>query len=387
MGTHGRLAAIACALWLACAAVSGTAAEQGTDTPQPPRNAQPQHLDSIARLLAGLRPSRADYETIARTEEWQTHSKAILSAWAPARDGQLSAMLRWRRTELPQKCPTGDTLFYPFSGPDFINAYVLFPYCNTFILFGLEEIGALPDPLALSPPELTAMLKDVRQAMVNLFERNYFVTTTMKKDLTTEQLHGVLPVLMISMVLAGVEVVSVGPAPFPHHAGKKHDLDGVNIEFRAPGFKETRHVIYYSLDASDKGLRDYPEFLTYLRKLNPTTTLLKSASYLLHIDAFVKMRNVILGNTTFLIQDDTGVPYDILVKRGWTMQAYGSYGMPITPFESKFQQPLADLYNSGQVRALPFRFGYQRNKGQNYSSLIIAQRSAAAPPPNKRDAR
>ena len=388
-GAHSLLAVAACALWLASATGSAIAAEPAATTPPSARAiraAPPQHLDSVARLLAGLRPSHADHAAIAGTAEWQEHSNAIQSAWAPARDSQLSAMLNWRRAELPQQCPVGDTLFYPFSGPDFINAYVLFPYCDTFVLFGLEEIGVMPDPLALSPEALTAMLADVRRAMLNLFERNYFVTTTMKKDLKTAQLHGVLPVIMMSMVLAGVEVVSIGPAPFPHRAGKKHDLDGVTIEFRAPDFKLTKKVIYYSLDASDRGLRDYPEFATYLRKLEPTTTLLKSASYLLHVDEFRRMRAVILANTAFLVQDDTGLPFNELVKRGWQTTHYGNYGMPIKPFEHHFQQSLADVYASGKAKPLPFRFGYFLNKGKRFSSLLVGRRPEQPPRP-KADAR
>ena len=335
----------------------------------------PKHLDSIARLLAGLPPSHADHTNLADDKLWKDHRRAIQASWSRARDGQLAAMKTWRDAELPRQCPVGNTLFYPFSGPDFLNAYTLFPDCNMFVMFGLEPVGEVPNPAAMTHREFARLLADAREAMINLFARNYFVTTTMKKNMKSDQVHGVLPVLMITMALSGVEVVRIGPPPFPRATGGKRELDGVAIDFRAPGSPGMRRVLFYSLDASDKGLADYPEFVKYLRGLAPTTTLIKSASYLLHITEFRKMRNVLLDTSAFLVQDDTGLPYALLRKHGWDVQAYGSYSMPIPPFENKFQSELAAVYDDGKARALPFRFGYQLNQGEKHSTLMVGRRS------------
>jgi len=378
-----RLAAAASALFLSCALSTGIAAEPGAAGSQP---AQPEHLDSVARLLAGIPPSHSAHAELATTKAWIKHSSTMQKSWAQARDGQLATMKTWRATQLPKSCPVGDTLFYPFSGPDFLNAYTLFPECDTYVMFGLEAIGVMPNPAAMTAPELAKLLSNVRAAMTNLFARNYFVTSTMKMQLERDQLRGVLPVLMMSMVLAGAEVVGTAPAPVPDAAGKKHNLRGVTIEYRIPGSPRLKRVIYYSLDASDKGLADYPQFLTYLRELAPTTTTVKSASYLMHITEFRKMRTLVLESSAYLLQDDTGVPYKELRKRGYELQIYGNYSVPIPPFEPQFQSELAELYDAGKAKPLPFRFGYHLNLNDKRTNLMIARRSAVAgqQPPDRR---
>ena len=370
-----RLLAAACTFFFSCAAGAGIAtAATGADQVPDKR------LDSIARLLAGLTPSHADHTALADTEVWNKHSKAMQGSWSRVRDGQLAAMQKWRATELPQRCPVGNTLFYPFSGPDFLNAWTLFPECDTFVLFGLEPVGELPEPAALTPQAFAKLLANVREAMINLFARNYFVTSRMQQQLRTERLRGVVPVLTMSMVLAGAEVIAIGPAPFPHMAGRKHDLDGVTIDFLPQGSKRVRRLIFYSLDASDRGLADYPAFLDYLRGMGPTTTLIKSASYLLHITEFRKMRSTILDMSTFLVQDDTGLPYAQLRKGGWDVRPYGTYVVPIPPFEGHYQKGLAALFESSKAQPLPFRFGYHLNLNDKRSLLMVARRTPGAPP-------
>ncbi len=369
---RSRLFALASALFLWCALGTGIAAKpSGVGVhPEPP-----QHPDSIARLLAGLPPSHPNHTNLADDKLWKNHSQAIQASWSRARDGQLAAMKTWRDAELPRQCPVGDTLFYPFSGPDFLNAYALFPDCTTFVMFGLEPVGNVPNPPAMTHQEFANLLTNAREAMIDLFARNYFVTTTMKKKMTSDQAHGVLPVLMITMALSGVEVVRIGPPPFPPATGGRRELDGVVIEFRAPGSPRLRRVIFYSLDASDRGLAEYPEFVKYLHGLAPTTTLIKAASYLLHDSQFRKMRDVLLDTSAFLVQDDTGLPYALLRKSGWNMRTYGHYSMPIPPFENKFQLELAAAYDVEKARPLPFRFGYQINLGEKRSTLMVGRRS------------
>lgn len=298
-------------------------------------------------------------------------------SWSQTRAGQLAAMKAWRETTLPGQCPAGRTLLYPFSGPDFLNAWTLFPDCSTYVLFGLESVGAMPDPAMMTQTEFAQLLADARRIMINLFARNYFVTTTMRKDFQSSRLRGVLPVLMMSIALAGAEIVGTGPSPLAYVKGRKHDLDGVTIDFRISGTTGVRRLVYFSLDASDKALADYPQFLDYLRGLAPTTTLLKSASFLLHTTEFRRMRETLLDVSAFLLQDDTGLPYAELRRRGWQLSLYGGYGVPIAPFENKYQQSLADAYATGKPGVLPFRFGYQRERGNNYSSLMIGRRDPA----------
>jgi hypothetical protein len=143
---------------------------------------------------------------------------------------------------------------------------------------------------------------------------------------------------MISMALAGVEVLQISPMTLRHAAKGTTDstvrprrkLKGVTIVFRKPGAPVPQRINYFSVDASNVGMARYPQFGDYLRGLAPTTTLIKSASYLLHVAEFKRLRNVLLDVSGFLVQDDTGVPYTMLTKRGWQLNVYGRYEVPNT---------------------------------------------------------
>jgi len=384
---------IRCAVLLLAVVVPVAGAAQGGAGAEARADAR---VDSIARLLAGLPPTYADHSELARTRAWQEHSHEIQASWARVRDGQRAALIAWRDAELPKGCPVGPNLLYPFSGPDFLNMHWLFPDCARYVMFGLERIGDVPDIEAKTEQEFAQLLADVRGFMVNLFARNYFVTDTMLKGLRKDRLSGVVPVLMVTMALSGVEVLRVMPLDPPVPSAKpaqaddstkkkrsrKRELRGVSIEFRSPGSAQVQRLDYFSLDATDVAMVNYPQFLDYLRALAPTTTLIKSASYLLHGHEFSRIREVILDASVFLVQDDTGLPYSRLRKRGWLVDVYGVYNVPIPPFEGAYQRTLAAAYEKQKPKPLPFRFGYQLSRADNRSNLMIARLpSSQAPSP------
>ena len=343
--------------------------------------------------MAGLPPSHPGHEDRARTADWQAHSRAMRASWSRVRDGQRAALIAWRQAEIPRGCPVGRTLLYPFSGPDFLNAHWLFPDCETLVLFGLERIGEVPELEAMTDKEFAQLLAGVRSFMINLFVRNYFVTGTMEKGFQSKRVRGLVPVFMVLMALSEAEVLRValldaeGAATArpgrgdrtPRAKSAKRELRGVAIDFRTVGSARAQRLNYFSLDATDAGLAGYPQFLDYLRGLAPTTTLIKSASYLLHGNHFSQMRDVLLDTSGFLVQDDTGLPYARLVKRGWQVRLYGRYGIPIPPFEYAYQPSLAAAYENQKPRPLPFRFGYQVDGGENRSNLMVARLPSARP--------
>lgn len=342
-------------------------------------------LDSTARLIAGLPPSHPGHAELARRPAWKEHSQALLASWSQVRDRQLTALSNWRRAEIAADAAVSPTLLYPFSGPDFINAYWLFPGSTTYVFFGLEPIGDVPDLAAMGGREFSQYLRSVRSFMINIFVRNYFVTRTMRSDFQADQLRGVVPVLLASMALSDVQVLKVTPVDLPGARNvprreeprrayrANHELKGVMIDFRVPGAARPQRLVYYSLDATNTGLKNYPEFLDHLRGLAPTTTLIKSASYLLHNREFSRIRDVLLEATAFLVQDDTGLPYSLLLKQGWQARLYGHYQFPIPPFEWAYQTSLAAAYTERRPKSLPFLFGYQADHGSNRSNLLAAR--------------
>lgn len=343
-------------------------------------------LNAAARLIAGLPSADESRNAAMRTAAWKQHSEFMQAAWARLNARQIAAMKTWRDAELGRSCPTGGTMLYPFSGPDFLNAHWLFPGCETMVMFGLEHIGDIPDIGAMGEREQAQLFADVRAAMNSFIERNYFITDYMSKQMRTPHLWGVLPILMLSMALTGMDILSVAAHELPPASRvdapvcgqPMRKLKGVTIEYRAPGSNASSRVHYFTVDATDRGLASHPEFLTYVRGLAPTTTFIKSASYLLHGNEFLAIRGALLDITSVFIQDDTGLPFAMLGKGGWQVQFYGRYGRPIPPFQGSYQSELNRAYVAQPLAPLPFRFGYQsRDFRDQRSNLMIAHRTSA----------
>lgn len=337
-------------------------------------------INSSARLMAGVQGSDSRF---ARTGAWKEHSQFMRASWERLNGRQVAAMNAWRDEQLGRACPAGRTLMYPFSGPDFLNAHWLFPGCDTIVMFGLEHIGEVPDVDTLNERALVQLTADVRKAMANFIDRNYFITDSMAKQLRTSHLQGVVPIFMLSMALSGMDILSVAPlelAPMsrgvtPAEGQPMRQLKGVTIEFLAPGATSPQRLNYFSVDAADKGLAHYPEFLAYVRKLAPTTTFIKSASYLLQGSEFREMRSALLEISSFVVQDDSGLPYALLQNQGWKVHLHGRYDRPIPPFGGSFQVALNRAYKAQDPAPLPFTFGYQYHDFRDSrSNLIVAQR-------------
>ena len=75
------------------------------------------------------------------------------------------------------------------------------------------------------------------------------------------------------------------------------------------------------------------------------------------------------------MQDDTGVPYEVLKADGWDMRLYGGYRKPIHPFHWAYQAKLDAAYKAGVAADLPFAFSYHWHGGK--SNAMVARRGPA----------
>lgn len=359
-------------------------------------------VNSTARLLAGLPPSYPAHFGIAEAQAWKEHSTAMRSAWGQISNVRVSAMSAWRDSAISSTCPAGKTLLYPFSGPDFFNAYWLFPDCENYVLFGLEHVGEVPEIENVADRDIARLLADVRTAVADLVDRNYFITENMTRQLRTAQLRGVTPLLIIPMAMSEVEILRIVPHELPKQVRTRpvlksidrparmplRQLNGITIEFRKPGAATVQRLHYFSLDATDGGLEHYPEFISFLNSLAPTSTFLKAASYLLHGREFRKLRNTLLEVSDFLVQDDTGLPFYVLQPKRWNVSLYGRYETPIPPFERAFQPSLDKAYRVARPEPLPFEFGYSfSDKRDNRSNVLVGRKTVvtqAEPPRSQR---
>ena len=390
-----------------------------------PAVAGPISPNTIAQVLAGVTPAAGHpvVDRLVATPEWKEHREWAQSRWLEV-NRRLDAMRTWRDAELRIPDAAQRTLLYPFSGPDFLNADALFPTHPKLIFFSLERAGTLPDIARLDNAQFARMLGDVRHALSDIFERNYFITSYMTTQLTKPQIRGTVPIIALMMALTGQRIVSIEPIdPFPALTAQynapppprtdakareataagdasgttdapaatpavkaeaparavgrpRMPLSAARIVFSKPG-GPNRTLDYYGLDATDKELRWYPQFLEMaLGGGQPSTALIKSASYLLHDHQFAGTRSAILKAADIIVQDDTGVPLRFLKSAGYTVDLYGMYMIPIKPMTYATQPDLEVAYRDAgsKVKPIDFPFGYHGKSGK--SGLILARRKS-----------
>lgn len=340
---------------------------------------------ATAQIMAGIAPAGGDpaLERLTKLDAFAEHQKWMGTQWNQVR-GRISAIQNWRSQEVKIPGASHKTLIYPFSGPDFLNAYALFPDHSQYIFFSLERPSALPDLESVTPGQFGKLLEDVRNAFRDIFQRNYFITDYMSKQLTTPWIRGTVPVMATMMALMNQRIVRIEPVDlFPELSRAyeardtaKHPrmiMRGTRIVFSGAGGGAQQQLYYFSLDATDKALEFYPGFLDWVGQHRPASALLKSASYLLHDNQFEKTRNMILATADYVVQDDTGIPYRFLSQAPWQVRLYGEYVKPIKTLRYGYQADLEGAYKAkSDLPDLPFPFGYHWRGKQ--SGLIVASR-------------
>ncbi|NML67847.1 hypothetical protein HHL22_21805 [Hymenobacter sp. RP-2-7] len=353
-----------------------------------PPAADSARTQSVADFLAGLPPAPGTAPAaLAAQPAWQAFAKDQDKSWVKYRATHTSRMDSWARTELDSVRQATTTLFYPFSGPDFLNAYTLFPGARTYVLFGLEPVGSVPSPANL---ENLALLPAVKKSLWSVLNFSFFRTNDMAVDLKSVNLDGAVPLLMLFAARTGHQVEAVRPVQLDAQ-GQLHavtdttrapgskTIAGTELTLRAPdGRPQT--LYYFSADLSDwkLGTKDAP--LKYVRSLGPLTTYVKSATYLMHKSYFSKIRNLVLARSNYLLQDDSGIAMRYFPKATWQFTYYGTYKRPINLFAKQYQPELTTAYHDSlrRVRPLPFGTGY--NWRQTDSNLLLAKRRTPLAP-------
>jgi hypothetical protein len=78
----------------------------------------------------------------------------------------------------------------------------------------------------------------------------------------------------------------------------------------------------------------------------------------MHTQVFTKIRDYVLNNSQFHIQDDSGLKYQDMVGTGKQVKIFGRYSAVIPVFSQYLQKDLAEKYKQDSVPSLPFRIGY-----------------------------
>jgi hypothetical protein len=308
------------------------------------------------------------YDTLSN---YKVFAGDLEKSWSKIDASRFSKMRDWSKTELVEANKDHTDLFYPFSGPDFVNAYNLFPKADNYTLIGLETIIPFPDLETYNKKMVDNYFFSVAESIEDLLEKSYFLTRRMAKDFQRGKAEGILPALCLFIVRTGHTITDIQRVSLDEDGkfvlsnidsvGAKA-IRGVKVSFFNPTENRLKNVYYFRQDASDSGLKQSPNFLKFLQNLPTCNAYFKSASYLLHFPYFTTMRPIVLEKARFILQDDTGMPFKFLDRNKWDLTLYGVYDKPIKDFTYMGQKDMKAYYDSlkaaNAVKSMPFDLGY-----------------------------
>lgn len=353
-----RIAALLAGAILVAAAASGAQAQSASP-------------DDVARFLAGMPPSAGSPLTaLTRSAGWQRHAKWFDSNWGALEKQQLKRVRAWSQRQLKDR---ERTLYYMFSGPDYLYADAFFPTATNYLLSGLEPVGAVPH----ITERTVGSLPRIAQSIGSSLRLSFFITRQMREQLSGGELAGTLPIILVYAARSGKTIREISLINLDRegnlHAGMgeaRGMVPGVKIVLSA-GNGPPQTLYYFRTDVSNGGV-NATGFLQFAATLGNGNALLKSASYLMHSGSFTHVRDFLLDHAQTVVQDDSGIPLAAFKPDVWNFHPFGAYLGPIAVFPSRNQPRLAELFRKAKAPPLDFGIGY-RHRGHD-SNLLVAVR-------------
>ena len=380
-----KIAALVAILMLACTGFA--------------RAAEIASANDTARFLAGMQPSAGSpLAPLTEDPAWQRHARFFDRAFAELDRRQLSRISAWSQLHLAAPRPT---MFYMFSGPDFLYADAFYSKASTYVLSALEPTGPIPDVMKLARFGIGPALNYVEQSLQSILSFSFFIT---KVELRAGGIGGTLPILYVFLARSGKTIRDVsliwlddnGAIHQDNEAPTANATRGTRITFAADDGAE-RTLYYFSTDLSNPGVRS-SGFLKFCGPFAPGNSLIKSASYLLHAGNFTIARDWLLANSSTIIQDDSGIPLASYDPRKWRFFPFGRYAGPIDKFPGRYQERYAELFERSQP--IDFGIGYRWRSFESNVLLSVrvapddlghieaaAEPARQAPPPRPRRTR
>jgi len=385
------------------------------------------YVQDVAAYLAGQPvSSQSALRPLTAQPAWQAFAADADKSWTQYHATRTNKIESWAATELDSVRASSPTIFYPFSGPDLLNAVTMFPDSKTYVLLGLEPVGSVPHRSMLENLKLFPALKASLWSVLNF---SFFRTNDMAVELNAKEsnnsrgatqgkpgqyprskepandsllrsgasnaggkaetpvrLDGVLPVMMLFATRTGHQVQNVRYVQLDTK-GELTDADSTVIQKPGPkvipGVELTmlskagteQKVYYFSADISDWKMGSNKDaVIQYAKSLGELTTYVKSATYLMHKAYFSKVRNLILERSNYVLQDDSGIALQYFRPADWQLIYYGTYKRPINLFAKYYQPTMAVAYADTINPPGPLPFGTGYNWRQNDSNLLLARR-------------
>lgn len=379
-----------CGLFAMMYVMVGESRENAVTTAHPHND----YYNQVAHYIAGTPlEGNGAIKKLTTTKAYHSYRKSADSMWNSYQIRNLSKIRVFQERNLSRI--HGDVVFYPFSGPDILNAIAFFPQSKTFIMIGMEPPGGFVDVVRLKEKHRTQGLSGLRESVRQIMGHNFFHTKIMKINVGTTSLSSVAGILQFFIVRSGFDVAYMRNITFspdgsivPSVKGKNTKAfrgknavlhpAAVEIVFHKRGSSDMKKVIYVKANMMDSRFFRYGGFIKYLLSQGDYITILKAASYLMFRRQFDDVRNIILGQSKIVMQDSSGIPYHFFKDGKWDITFFGRYKWPIRLFAVRHQTDLAkDMEKGRNRRKLPFYYGYTSTSHMG-AHLIIARRKENA---------
>lgn len=320
-------------------------------------------LNEYANFLGGQNCKLL--EDIQKKDFYKIYQRTATTNWNFFYTNLLSVITSWTvSNKLTSKDDTL-TVFYPFSGPDFPFVHSFYPYSNTYIFVGLENLGQIPEIDKLTDYEIDRYINALAGSMTDYFLNGYFSTLNLKNSFRSQDMNGIVHPMLFFINKMNYQIVSFKYFYIDKY-GKIQYIENIEplsknirgFEFWIENNNQKKRLIYIQFDLSDQNFSNYPEFYTFISNFGQKNVFIKSASYLLQNEKFSLFRSLIIRQFNKIVQDDSGLSYKLLKDNNFEIVLFGNYKQTLNIFNKYYQKDLKEAYNSVKPKQLPFRFGY-----------------------------
>ena len=325
--------------------------------------------DDVATLLIGKSPASGLPASVSQSQIWATFTQTVVSYWTEYTEKIGTPMVEWAKTEVPA---VSETVFYPFSGPDFTTAYRIYPNAKRYIMIAMQN-AERPLNLGSTNTQLTDQALDILISAWQLYgTHGFFVTEYLERYYyATQGRVGSSTFITIFMKLQGFELDRIVPIK----VNSEGDVEEIPAEtrnwpsVRIYATKAGKPIVvdYLKMDLSNPGLQASPENLKFVQLASANPTLFKAASHLPQNANFNMIAREILTKAPLVVQDETALNYSALIK-SFDVALYGKFVIAHHAFQSYHTDLALAFTQRSDIKPLDYRFGYY--KDGNYVVLI-----------------
>lgn len=338
-----------------------------------------------AAILAGtVAPAELPADAQLSADAYAAHRTRMERAWQLYDDQRGRTLNLWTLEHVD--LPTGGTVFYPFSGPDFVTPHRFYPHADRYVMVAMQIAGRPPD-FGLSTGHSSTVLEVFRQGASQFGDLGYFITEELYEEFQNgAAVEGITGMLMLMAVREGHEVISIVPIRTDEQGeiveidpAQATASDWASVRLRMRDTTDERDVIldYLRLNLGDAWLDRHAGDAAFIRAMAANPMVFKAASHMPETGWFETLVTAALENSPLILQDETGIPYDRLVEH-FDVTLYGNYTESNGAFTPGQQPSLRAAYLERQdIEPLPFDYGYNKPAG---SCLTQAVRAPQATP-------